>query len=295
VELRVAAAPAREEKIVSAILAGEGLHELTADEIAAAGVEMGRDTATMTNFLIVYGGGGKALAEQAGIPREIADTVVATFRQRFSSITAMSKGLESFTDAVRTISHRHVPMPINAKDARPNRSEAGTWGYKGRRLFVGNDPAHIAPRAPNGWAGPLRRAATWGAKPTAGTAPRSHPALSRMPGRRSGRGITITPAPPTHHPVASPNASRRGHSMTETSVGPSILRLLALQATVMPAARAAVGPRRPGSVSLPHLGVAAGRYVANTTTSVPTLVTLARRAGLGPKRLRCCLRAGKPG
>jgi len=152
---------------------------------------------------------------------------------------------------VRTISHRHVPMPINAKDARPNRSEAGTWGYKGRRLFVGNDPAHIAPRAPNGWAGPLRRAATWGAKPTAGTAPRSHPALSRMPGRRSGRGITITPAPPTHHPVASPNASRRGHSMTETSVGPSILRLLALQATVMPAARAAVGPRRPGSVSLP--------------------------------------------
>jgi hypothetical protein len=90
------------------------------------------------------------------------------------------------------------------------------------------------------------------------------------------------PRPRRHIPVASPNASRRGHSMTGTSVGPSIC-VPALQAAVMLAARRSGGtPRRPRSVSLPHLGVAAGRYGANTTTSVPTLVALARRAGLAP-------------
>ena len=93
IELRVVAALAREEKMIETILAGGDLHQLTVDEIAAVGIEISRDIGKMTNFLIVYGGGAKALHEQAGIPIELAAKIVYAHRERYTSIGAYSKYL----------------------------------------------------------------------------------------------------------------------------------------------------------------------------------------------------------
>jgi DNA polymerase-1 len=116
VELRVVAALAREEKMIETILAGGDLHQLTVDEIAEAGITIDRDTGKMTNFLIVYGGGGNALHEQAGIPLDQAGTIVATWRDRYPSIKALAEYMGGFRDEVRTISNRRLPVTVNRKD-----------------------------------------------------------------------------------------------------------------------------------------------------------------------------------
>jgi DNA polymerase-1 len=116
VELRVVAALAREEKMIETILAGGDLHQLTVDEIAQAGIDIDRDTGKMTNFLIVYGGGGTALHEQGGIPLGQAGEIVATWRDRYPSIKALAEYMGGFRDEVRTISNRRLPVTVNRKD-----------------------------------------------------------------------------------------------------------------------------------------------------------------------------------
>lgn len=115
VELRVVAALAREEKMIETILAGGDLHQLTVDELAEAGITIDRDTGKMTNFLIVYGGGGKALHEQAGIPLAEAMEIVSTWRGRYVSINALAEYMGGFDDSIRTISNRRLPVTINRK------------------------------------------------------------------------------------------------------------------------------------------------------------------------------------
>ncbi|MGI5144817.1 DNA polymerase [Plantactinospora sp. CA-294935] len=113
VELRVVAALARETKMIDVILAGGDLHDLTVDELAESGIEITRDTAKMTNFLIVYGGGGRALHEQARIPLEDAQRIVATFRERYPAINELSRAMGQYRDEIRTISHRRIPVTTN--------------------------------------------------------------------------------------------------------------------------------------------------------------------------------------
>jgi len=110
VELRVVAGLAREEKMIETILAGGDLHQLTVDELAEMGVTITRQTGKMANFLIVYGGGGKALAEQAGIPLEVATEVVYGIRERYPAINALTQYMGSMRDEVRTISGRRLPV-----------------------------------------------------------------------------------------------------------------------------------------------------------------------------------------
>lgn len=107
VELRVVAALAREQKMIEVIRSGGDLHQLTADEVGIS-----RDLAKMTNFLIVYGGGGKALHEQAGVPLEDAQEIVSTFRARYPAINELARQM-SRMDPVRTVSHRRVPVTRN--------------------------------------------------------------------------------------------------------------------------------------------------------------------------------------
>jgi DNA polymerase I-like protein with 3'-5' exonuclease and polymerase domains len=116
VELRVVAALAREEKMIDTILAGGDLHQLTVDELAAAGVTITRDTAKIVNFLIVYGGSGKALHEQTGIPLTEAQGIVTTWRERYPAITALAKYLGLETQAIRTVSGRRLPVTVNRKN-----------------------------------------------------------------------------------------------------------------------------------------------------------------------------------
>lgn len=113
IELRVVAALARETKMIEVILAGGDLHQLTVDELAELGVVIVRDTGKMANFLIVYGGGSKALAEQAGIPLEDAQRIVSAHRERYQAIADLSRAMGQFRDEIRTISHRRIPVTTN--------------------------------------------------------------------------------------------------------------------------------------------------------------------------------------
>jgi len=115
IELRVVAALAREEKMIDTILAGGDLHQLTVDEIAQVGIEIDRDTGKMTNFLIVYGGGAKALHEQAGIPIELSAQIVYAHRERYTGISAYSKYLALQRDSIRTISGRRLAVTRNKR------------------------------------------------------------------------------------------------------------------------------------------------------------------------------------
>jgi DNA polymerase-1 len=115
IELRVVAALAREEKMIETILGGGDLHDLTVDLLAELGVEIVRDTAKMGNFLIVYGGGPKALAAQAGIPLDVASEVVKGMREQYDSIARYSVWMGMEKEAVRTISNRRLPVTRNRK------------------------------------------------------------------------------------------------------------------------------------------------------------------------------------
>lgn len=110
IELRVVAALAREDRMIDTIKAGGDLHQLTVDLLAELGIEITRDTGKMSNFLIVYGGGGKALHEQAGIPLDISYRVVKGMRSQYPAISALTEYLGMEREAIRTISNRRLPV-----------------------------------------------------------------------------------------------------------------------------------------------------------------------------------------
>ncbi|MEU5166835.1 DNA polymerase [Streptomyces mutomycini] len=85
-ELRVAAALSGDRRMLAAFAKGEDLHQLTAD---AAGVP--RKIGKMCNFLVAYGGGAKALADQAGIPLAEAKAVVDGFNRTYPGVAAYAK------------------------------------------------------------------------------------------------------------------------------------------------------------------------------------------------------------
>lgn len=115
VELRVVAGLAREDKMIDTILAGGDLHQLTVDLLAEMGVEITRQVGKMANFLIVYGGGPKALAEQANIPLDVAASVVYGMREKYPAINALTIYMSGKRDEVRTISNRRLPVTVNRK------------------------------------------------------------------------------------------------------------------------------------------------------------------------------------
>lgn len=117
VELRVVAALAKESKMIDVILAGGDLHQLTVDELRSAGIVVSRDVGKMTNFLIVYGGGGRALSEQARIPLAEAQAIVRAHRERYPAIQALTDRLGRSTKAIRTISGRRIP--VKWRDGQP--------------------------------------------------------------------------------------------------------------------------------------------------------------------------------
>ena len=119
VELRVVAALAREQKMIDTILAGGDLHQLTVDLLAERGILITRDTGKMTNFLIVYGGGGKALHEQGGIPLDVAQEIVKAQRDAYPAISALSQYLGLQRQSLRTISGRRLVVTrVKGKGSR---------------------------------------------------------------------------------------------------------------------------------------------------------------------------------
>jgi DNA polymerase-1 len=110
IELRVVAALAREEKMIETIVSGGDLHQLTVDLLAERGVIITRDQAKVVNFLIVYGGGAQALWQQTGIPLDEATHIINTWRDQYTSISALAKYLGMEREAIRTVSNRRLPV-----------------------------------------------------------------------------------------------------------------------------------------------------------------------------------------
>ncbi|AVR76990.1 DNA polymerase I [Mycobacterium phage Jabiru] len=84
-ELRVLAALSGDPTMLAAFANSEDLHQITAD---AAGVD--RKVGKMANFLTVYGGGPKALAEQASIPVDLAKQVLTAFAKTYPKVSQLA-------------------------------------------------------------------------------------------------------------------------------------------------------------------------------------------------------------
>lgn len=107
IELRVVAALANVVAMIQVIKDGGDLHALT-----ALLAQCSRDIAKIVAFLIVYGGGAKALNEQTGIPLNECKTIIANYRAGYPEIDAYSEYMASLTDEIRPISGRKIPVGV---------------------------------------------------------------------------------------------------------------------------------------------------------------------------------------
>jgi DNA polymerase-1 len=88
-ELRVLAALSGDTTMQQAFINGDDLHQITAN---ASGVD--RKIGKMTNFLTVYGGGARNLAQQADISLDLAKKVIAGFDKAYPKVKPFSKKLQ---------------------------------------------------------------------------------------------------------------------------------------------------------------------------------------------------------
>ncbi|QBP31063.1 DNA polymerase I [Mycobacterium phage Refuge] len=87
-ELRVLAALSGDKTMIEAFRTGADLHQMTADA-----AQVPRKIGKMANFLTVYGGGAKTLAEQAGIDIVTAKRVLDAFARTYPGVARYSKKL----------------------------------------------------------------------------------------------------------------------------------------------------------------------------------------------------------
>uniref|UniRef100_A0AAU8GUG2 DNA polymerase I n=1 Tax=Mycobacterium phage BabyBack TaxID=3158877 RepID=A0AAU8GUG2_9CAUD len=87
-ELRVLAALSKDKTMIQAFEEGADLHQMTADAS-----QVTRKVGKMANFLTVYGGGAKTLAEQAHIDFPTAKRVLDGFAKTYPGVARLSKKL----------------------------------------------------------------------------------------------------------------------------------------------------------------------------------------------------------
>ncbi|MGW2539346.1 DNA polymerase [Kitasatospora sp. NPDC001574] len=107
-ELRFLAAESQDPVMVDAFLNGKDLHQITADA-----AEVPRKTGKMANFLTVFGGGPKALAEQAGVPYLVAKRVIDAFGSTYKKVDDLAKRLmdeAKRTGFIFTVTGRRIPV-----------------------------------------------------------------------------------------------------------------------------------------------------------------------------------------
>jgi DNA polymerase-1 len=107
-ELRFLAAESRDPVMVDAFLNDKDLHQITAE---AAGVP--RKVGKMGNFLIVFGGGWKALMDGAHVSEQVARKTIEAFGETYTWVDKLSKKLMG--DAKRygfiyTVTGRRLPV-----------------------------------------------------------------------------------------------------------------------------------------------------------------------------------------
>jgi DNA polymerase-1 len=107
-ELRFLAAMSGDPVMVEAFLNGKDLHQITAD---AAGVP--RKVGKMGNFLIVFGGGWKALMEQAHVSEEMARKTIDAFNSTYTWVDKLAKKLSGEAKrqgGIYTVTGRWLPV-----------------------------------------------------------------------------------------------------------------------------------------------------------------------------------------
>jgi DNA polymerase-1 len=107
-ELRFLAAMSEDPVMVEAFLNGKDLHQITAD---AAGVP--RKVGKMGNFLIVFGGGWKALMEQAHVSEEMARKTIDAFNSTYTWVDKLAKKLSGEAKrqgGIYTVTGRWLPV-----------------------------------------------------------------------------------------------------------------------------------------------------------------------------------------
>ncbi|QDP44627.1 DNA polymerase I [Mycobacterium phage NothingSpecial] len=87
-ELRVLAALSNDPTMIEAFKTGADLHQMTADA-----AQVTRKVGKMANFLTVYGGGAKTLAEQAKVDFPTAKRTLEAFARTYPGVARLSKKL----------------------------------------------------------------------------------------------------------------------------------------------------------------------------------------------------------
>ena len=106
IELRVAAAFAGEQSMIDTILAGDDLHQLTADKVGIS-----RPRAKTLNFAVLYGAGARRIAATAGMSEEEARRTLAGFWRAYPAIAALATEVKRHREHIISISGRRVPVP----------------------------------------------------------------------------------------------------------------------------------------------------------------------------------------
>jgi DNA polymerase-1 len=107
-ELRDLAAESKDPTMLHAFANEMDLHQITADA-----AQVPRKVGKMGNFLTVYGGGWKALMEQAGVSEEIARRTLKGFNEAYPEVGVFSKKLAAEarrTGYVFTPTGRRLPV-----------------------------------------------------------------------------------------------------------------------------------------------------------------------------------------
>lgn len=114
VELRVAAALAGESKMIDAIVAGDDLHQLTADLIGVS-----RQDGKTANFSSLYGVGPDTFGRQIGKPRRESKAILQQFWNTYTKLDLLRYRCSQITDVIVTPAGRRLEVGVDAHSGEP--------------------------------------------------------------------------------------------------------------------------------------------------------------------------------
>lgn len=106
IEVRVAAALSRDPLLIEAVTGGKSFHEVTMEALG-----LDKPKAKIWNFASLYGAGPKALNSQTGIPYNTCRELQPKFWETYSTLARYRNYTMEFTEDIRTISGRRIPVP----------------------------------------------------------------------------------------------------------------------------------------------------------------------------------------
>jgi DNA polymerase-1 len=132
VEVRIAAALAREDRLIKVIRAGTDIHDNTARLMfGPTWTKAQRTLGKRATFGTIYGGGAPGLAKQTGVSTDVARDVVQRFKRAYPRVTAFGRVMAE-QNPVRNAARRRIPVDPLRTYANSNYAIQST----GRDLLV---------------------------------------------------------------------------------------------------------------------------------------------------------------